>query len=397
MLGKWSAVGVVFALGTGALSGCGSSGGDTASGKDCTVNSAVVANLTGAGSQNGQSVKAGVDVAAEVINENGGINGCKLDIDYIDDGSDYTKALPLVQAAMAKKKYANVTAADFSAASIAPYLTRQKVLGIFDNGTKGLPGGDNPYVFDVCPTSASVVEGVVKSAVAAGNKNLAVVADNTSNGQSVIDQVKQQLAAAGGKVVTSEQVDLSSVNMTPAVQRLRASGADSILVSLYGAAGGYFFRDLAASGWKPKVYGSQSVFATNLAALVPEKDIDGILAGGAAAAMKPNVNDDVQTLIDKLKANGVDLQKIGLWSALAGYATQMVFAFGANGANSTEAEAITKYLEENGDEAVPHFALAKTTGYSADNHEMHAPGVLGLAKMAAFDENGQLKRVETLN
>jgi branched-chain amino acid transport system substrate-binding protein len=383
---------------TGTLAACGgSSGSNGASGaKNCTVRSLLVSNLTGPGASNGTQNKAAAEVAKKQINDAGGINGCTLSVDYADDTSDYTTNLPLTQKALAQKKYAMVQGADFGAGSIAPYLTRQKILGMFSNGTKGLPDpAVNPYLFDTTTTGADVVTAVAKYAVSQGDKEIAVVADNTGVGKSVIGAVKGVLESSGGKLVSSEQVDLSNVNMTPAVQRLKGSGAKTILVSLFGAAGGHFFSALSASGWKPTVYGSQSVFATNLAALIPVKDFAGIVAGGGTYATSPS-SDRAKAFFEQLKASGYDTTK-GIYSTAPAHDDLILFAAAANATKSTDAAKMTKWLEDNGTTTIDGLVLASTTGYSSTNHEWHAPGSLSTAKMGALDEFGLLPRIATIN
>lgn len=247
------------------LSACsGASAGDE--GGDCESHALMITNVTGAGSVNGTLGSAGAKVAVDYVNESGGVNGCTLVLDIKDDGSDYTKALPMLQEAMATQDYDIVIPADFGASAVLPALKRAEQFTIFVNGTVGLTSPEEtPLMFDSAVPSAYQAAAFAQWMVEEkGVQKVAVAVDNTSIGEAVLASFTAALEEAGGEVVAAESADLASVNFTPLVQRLQGTGADSVFVNLFGTAGAYFVRDYQASGWGAPLYGGESVMGTGI-------------------------------------------------------------------------------------------------------------------------------------
>ncbi|MCU1482200.1 MAG: branched-chain amino acid transporter substrate-binding protein [Subtercola sp.] len=380
------------------VTSCSGSGGSsgTATGGSCQVNTLLVANMTGAQSDNGKAAVIAASAAVKSVNDGGGVNGCQLVLTTKDDGSDYTKTLPLVQSAMGSQTYSMVSVNDYGTASVVPYLTRQKVLSISSNGTAALADSTvNPYYFDTVPPSSTVSKYVTQYAISQGAKKLAVVTDNSTLGTDAIAADKATAEAGGASLVASVQVDATTINMTPAVQSLSNSGADAVIIDLYGQPAGYFVRDLKASGWNVTRYGTSSLFATNLDSLLPVSDYEGIVAVGPTPGTAPALY-GVSAMQTQIKADGGDATT-SVTGLAQNYADIILFAWAANGAHSTDSAAVAKYLEEHGTDKVPNDTIAETTGYTASNHQMTAPGTLSTATEGAMDSEGLLPRITVVN
>ena len=388
---KRGIVGLVALATVIALAGCSTSSGGTASAGKCTVRTLMVSNITGAGSANGSSAQIATKLADDYVNKNGGVNGCKVVTDFKDDGSDYSKVLPLTQAALAAQKYAMVNASDYGGSTVAPLLTRQGILGVFSNGTGGLfSKAKTPTIFDACTPLAGAAVVMSKYLATKGYKKIAIVTDNTAVGSSVIAGA-QAAAKKNGVTIIPEQIDLSTVDMTPVVQRTRASDPDVVLVDLFGAPAGYFFQGLTASGWDVPKYGSFTTFATDLASLIPQKDYAGLISGGPASATAPSVTPALSSLITSLKAANNGKIDNALLLYAQNYDTIILFAWAANQTHSTDGLTLAHYLESHGNAKIPGLTQAVSSGYSASNHEWHPANGLGIAYQTTL-VNGQYQK-----
>jgi branched-chain amino acid transport system substrate-binding protein len=354
----------------------------------------VSTNVTGAGATNGEGNIKGIDAALEQINGDGGVLGCTVEYDVVDDGSDYTQALPNVQGALAEEEYAFVYSGDFGGPSVAPYLTRQGALGIFASGVPTLTD-DNPTVFDVSIPSPGTAGALFDYIADQGISEVALIVDTTSTGDGAIAAYEPAAESAGVTISITERVDLSSINMTPAVQRVQASGAEALVANVYGTAAGFLLRDFSASGWDVPFFGGLSVFASPLTDIVPPEDLEGAVAVGPSAATFPS-NEAQQEVIDLIvEQTGEDITA-GLNSALQGHDAVILWAWAANEAESLETDAIVSFLEENGDVEVPNLANAPTTNYSADNHAWYPKEGVAIAKLGELDQ-GRLERIAVLD
>lgn len=363
--------------------------------KNCTTTILLVTNITGEGSANGSDNVAGAKVAEKQVNEEGGVLGCKLAVETRDDESNYTTDLPLIQKALSEKEYPMIMNSDFGSSSTTPYLTREKILSISATGTAGLGNpAVNPYFFEVVPLNTGAVNVGAEFAIKQGHKKIALIVDNTAVGTEDIKDVKPIIAKGGGTLTDAEQVSFSAVNLTPAVLKAKASGAEALVVDLFGPAAGHLMSDIKSSGWNVPTYGGQEIFQTNLASFVPVSDLTNLTAIGSAVGAEPTTKGG-EELIEGLTAEGVKIT-----GSLAGYAQVhddlVIFAAGVNGAKSTESAAVAKYLETHGTTPVPHLSQAEVTGYTPQSHEWEPPNALAIAKGGAY-KNGLLKRIELAN
>jgi ABC-type branched-subunit amino acid transport system substrate-binding protein len=389
---------VLLAATTVGLAACGSSSSSSSTSassggsKNCTTKVLLVSNLTGEGSANGTSNVDGANVALSQINAKGGVLGCKLAVEKRDDESNYTTDLPVLQKALASEKYPMVINSDFGSSSTTPYLTREKILSISATGGEGLGNPKvNPYFFDVVPLNSGAVNVAAQYAIKQGHKKIAVIVDNTATGTADIKSVKPIIEQAGGSLTDSEQVSFSAVNLTPAIVRAKSSGAEALIVDLFGPAAGHLISDAKTAGFTGPIYGGQEILQTDLAKFVPVADLANVIPVGSAVAGEPT-SQGGKEIIEGLKTAGITIS-----SSLAAYAQVhddlILFAWAANNSHSLDTTTITHYLETHGTTPVPGLSQAETTGYSSATHEWEPPNALAITHAGKY-KDGMLPRIE---
>ncbi len=365
-------------------------GADTGSGEDCEVRTLLVGTFTGNASEHGLGAKAGSESAVRTINAAGGINGCTLVLDIVDDGGDYTQTLPLAQAALAKNEYAHVNVTGYGGSSVQPYLIAEDQFAITNLGNSGIYADTSlaKFQFDTITLIADSDVITVGKAIEDGATKIGLVTDNAVTGQNVVDGVIPAAEAAGAEVVATELIDFSAVDMTPVVQRLKAAGADTVFFDLYGVQVAYLIRDIKASGWDVPIYGGQVAYVTDLEPLLPEEDYAGIIMGGSAGLTAPS-NDAAQAVIDDVIANGDDNIKAHLAGVLWASDSLTLFGWAANSVGSTDAAEMSAFLEENGSADAPGISMAAQTGYSSKSHDWKGADAIALVEATARDEVGR--------
>lgn len=370
------------------LSAC-APGTDPEAGGDCEVRTLLVGSMTGPTSDHSLGEKAGAESAVRTINDAGGINGCTLVLDVKDDGGDVTQTLPITQAALQEHDYAHVNITAYGGPSVLPYLISEGQFAITTLGVADvLDPAQAKFQFDNINLLTDTDSAVAARAVDDGATSIGIIVDNTAVGASLVDAVSATIEDAGAEVAAVESVDVAAVDYAPVVQRLKASGADTVFVDLYGASLGYAIRDIKASGWDAPIYTGQIAYVTDLGPLLPEEDYAGVIQGGAAGVSAPS-NDAVQALIDDVKANGDDKLASHLGGVIWASDSLVIFAWAANSVGSTDPAELSTFLEENGDVEVPGLGMALTTGYSSSNHDWKGKDGIALIEAAPRDEDGR--------
>lgn len=114
---------MTLALMGGVLGGCGK---DTSQEESDTYRIAMVGPLTGAGAQYGQAYQATLEILRDKVNEEGGIDGKQLEIDFFDDKQDPKETLNVANKIVADGGYVGVIGSQTSSCSMsaAPVLEK---------------------------------------------------------------------------------------------------------------------------------------------------------------------------------------------------------------------------------------------------------------------------------
>lgn len=370
------AVGAVAALVTAcssSSSGGSSTGSSTAqssaSGASSTaskgkLNIGIVADMTGAFGpfQGANSMVAYIDH----VNDNGGLDGYQLVPTVYDSASTPAGASQAVRRAIADKPAAILTAA----IGIASALGDLQAAGIPVGGDGFVPGWTGqsnlfPVVGDLAGHNSDAWLQVLKSV---GATKIAILSSQLETGDV---NLWTKLAPAAGVSITMTDVAVAAVptsaDALSIAQRVKASGADGVLI--VGLSGGeaQFQADLNQLGSKATVlqtgeFGPEVVKTYG-------STVNGMLFAEAWASQYTKNNTGVtQFLADMNKYNFSD--EIYDPGAIAHYAeAELILNEGlkAAGAPFTGSAAIT--------------ALSKVNGYTAD-------GLLGGTSFPAFQQAG---------
>jgi branched-chain amino acid transport system substrate-binding protein len=373
--------------------GSGSSNSTAAKAKtSCPVNVLLVDNFTGAGAQNGTANLGGAKVAIDEINKAGGVLGCPIKLDTVDDGSDYAKDLPLMQKAISSKKYAMVVNSDFACVTTAPLLQRMKILSVSACAQTKFATKNNPLIFDTVYIAARAAAVAADFGLKKGYKKWALMVDNTELGKGDVAAIKDRVAKGGGQVVDVEQLPLDGVNFSAAVQRAKSTNPDVIFTDLFGAAAGHLKSDILSAGWNVPQIGGFDEGATSFKGLAPAKALAGQYVVSQATMASPS--DPLrQKFVDNLKARNVTIDTF-LFGFANGHDPLTLFAWAANKTGSLDAQKMADYLHSNGDTEVPGLIQAKTSGYTPTCGEWNAKDGLAVMKAGFYDDSGRLPKVE---
>ncbi|HEX3804334.1 MAG TPA: ABC transporter substrate-binding protein [Solirubrobacteraceae bacterium] len=362
----------------------------------CPVKVLMVNNFTGAGSDNGQADLAGAKVAIKQINSAGGVLGCKIELSTIDDQSNYTQDLPQIEKATSSTHYAMVMNGDPASVSTAPFLTREKILSIAGAGGLGFAGKAEPYDFDVIYLEARAALVAADFGVKKKHfKKWALLVDNTQIGDGDIKAMKSELSKDGGKIVDIEQLPLSGVNFSAAIERAKASHPDVVFTDMFGAAGAHLKNDIQTAGWKVPQIGGFNEAATSFKGLVPLSALKNQyeVSQGALAAPSTPVR---AAFIKLLKANGVKINGF-LFGYVNGHDPLTLFAWAANQTHSLDSQTLANYLHSHGQTKVPNLVEGPETGYTKTCGAWNAPGGMAVMKAGYYDSDGRLPVVEFTN
>jgi branched-chain amino acid transport system substrate-binding protein len=220
----------------------------------------LVAALSGASAKSGEGITRGLTVAIDEINARGGVLGGRM-IELVrrDDESNPAKGQTAARELIDKEGCTVLFGGIDSPVSLAivPLANSTKVpfMGVWAAATNITRNNANPnYVFRVSAVDVLVDKALIKYAMMRFNaKSPGLILVNNAWGESNFSGLTAAAEAAGIKLAGSEKFEDKDVDMTPQLQRLRAAGADSLILVGNAAPGAQVIKSLQRSAWSVPV------------------------------------------------------------------------------------------------------------------------------------------------
>src|SRR3954454_8070518 len=208
------------------------------------VNIGVVLPLSGANAQFGVNSRNGIELVDDQINKAGGIKalgGVKIELVIADATSTPTTAATVAQRLLTQNRVTAILGAFVSSLTIAlsEVTERRDVPLLTMSFADQITGRGFENIFQIV-AKASVIgaaqfENTLALAHAAGTKleRIAIVYEDTAYGTSQAVGLRNGAKKAGVQIVMDEAYPLGITDVTPLINKLRASGAQAVFPVSY--------------------------------------------------------------------------------------------------------------------------------------------------------------------
>jgi branched-chain amino acid transport system substrate-binding protein len=340
-----------------------------------------VAALSGPSAQSGEAITRGLSLAIDEINAKGGLLGGRmLELVQRDDESSPPKGLIAARELISDNIVAVFGGLD-SPVSLAmlPVLNKEKhiYMGVWAAATAITHNGANPnYAFRVSAVDALVDVKLLKFAHQKfGSKKAGLMLLNNPWGQS---NEKGLIAASKAdpsiEIAGIEKYEPNDVDMVPQLQRLKGSGADSLILVANSQPGAQVMKSRARMGWSVPVVSHWGISGGRF----PE--LAGPTAGeanfvqtysffGKQGPVGERVLAELEKKYPQVKGPEDIFSPVGTANA---YDAMHILALGIAQAGSTDGDAVRMALE---DLKTPYQGLIKTYNrpFTPDNHDALGP------------------------
>lgn len=220
-----------------------------------TLKIGLVAALSGQSAKSGEAITRGLTIAIDEINTNGGILGQQVELLARDDESNPNKGLLVARELVQKEKVAVLFGGLDTPVSLAivPLANRMEFpfMGVWAAGTPITQNGaEKNYVFRVSAVDALVDEALVQYGIDKYDmKNPGMVLINNPWGESNEKGFRKALESRDMTWAGIERVEGNDTDMVPQLSRLKAAGADSLLMVANVAPSAQVVKSLDRMGW----------------------------------------------------------------------------------------------------------------------------------------------------
>lgn len=226
---------VSLALVLGVLSGCTqeeeqqSSSGGTES-----IKIGAILPLSSSAGVSGARIRAGMEFAAAEINEAGGIGGKQVEIIFEDIGaSDPALAISAAEKLIHQDDVSIIVGCYGSSASLAvlPICEENEIVMLEPIATSAALTSGSEWIFRISSTNSIDAEMLGQYLPALGFNKIAYLPVDNDWGVSVTDSYIPILEAAGAETVLTMPITIGETNYLSQLTKIKASGADSIIIT----------------------------------------------------------------------------------------------------------------------------------------------------------------------
>ncbi|WP_066737218.1 ABC transporter substrate-binding protein [Cupriavidus sp. D384] len=225
-----------------------------------TIKIGLITALSGQSARAGESLTRGMTIAIDEINAKGGLlGGRKLELVRRDDEGNPAKGVLAARELIYKEKVAVLFGGLDTPVSMAivPIANQEKVpfMGPWAAGTPITHNGGNPnFAFRVSAVDEVVDKAMLQYAQKAFNATRpGLILVNNPWGESNEKGIVAAMAAKGGKPVGVEKFEANDVDVVPQLGRLKAAGADVLLMVGNVGPSAQVVKSLDRMGWKVPV------------------------------------------------------------------------------------------------------------------------------------------------
>jgi branched-chain amino acid transport system substrate-binding protein len=313
--------------------------------------------LTGPSSSTGIGINRGIQLAVQLINAAGGIDGRQIELIVRDTQSEPTKAVNGAAELIHAHKVSVVLGPVNSGESLAvvPLLARANTPQIHPCWVDSLT---DPKKYPMCFRNASTNQQIG----AAANryvvdvlkcKKVAVISDTTGYGTASVNAYVPMLKAKNAEIVYQGNIDASNPDLTAEILRMRSAGAEAIMP--WSVNPGFLSRIINTRGqmqWDVPIVGQTTLGSGQTQALLEKPEY--------WAKVYPNnfrpvcydadgkLNDRTAAFLDRLKSAKIELGDTLLWWVAVGYDSPNMIAQAVENAGA-EPEQIVGYLNKLND------------------------------------------------
>ncbi|NKB48792.1 MAG: ABC transporter substrate-binding protein [Alphaproteobacteria bacterium] len=264
---------------------------NAASAQSKPVTIPVLVPLTGFLSLEGTSQRNGADLALREVADD------SVRYDVSDTATSPEVAVNALERAMTGDNVVAVVAPMLGTQMLAlvPLADEFKVPLVTVSGTAKITELGSPNVYRFFPGDVVVKQAHARYAVEElGIKKPAVVFQTTAYGQSGRVELTRNLQALGSPPVIEEAIDVSVKDMLPVLSKVRAAGADALLLHLHAGSTALVIKQARAAGINLPIIAGSAMHQPQTAALLEPSELAGVCAESGSSPISggnPKIDD----------------------------------------------------------------------------------------------------------
>lgn len=246
------------------IAACGSSSddkGSSGSSSGGTIKIGAVVSLTGTYAGLGQPEKDTLDMEVKRINDAGGVNGAKIELVTVDDGTDEAKAAAATTKLIEQDNVVAIIGATGTGQTMAMRgeIDRAQIPQVSMAGGTVVTNPVDKWVFATPWSNTIVVPFTLDYLKKQGITKIAVISDSGGFGADGLAVLKAEAPKAGMTIVASETFNPGDTDMTAQLTKIKNSDAQAVIMWTAGAEAAIIAKEVQDLGIKVPLFGSHGI------------------------------------------------------------------------------------------------------------------------------------------
>jgi len=243
----------------------------------------LIAPLSGPLASTGEAIQRGMLLAMDGVNREGGVLGRPLALATQDVQNDPPAGVAALRKLVQEHEIVAVFGGTFSSVMLAQldviHELQMPLINALGSVTAITRNGRVPnYAFRVAMSDEYADEFLVRYALEiVGARRPSILADSTVWGDSNVAGLMEWLGRLRSAVAGVERFDQGETNMSRQLERLRAAGADGLLLVANAPEGAAIVRNMVTLGWQVPVVSHSGVSVRRFAELAGVHNAEGVL------------------------------------------------------------------------------------------------------------------------
>ncbi|MDD5772868.1 MAG: ABC transporter substrate-binding protein [bacterium] len=337
----------------------------------------------------GKAIQNGAILAAEMINENGGILKRKIELVHRDSQTEPTMAVDAAQKLIDIDQVVTIVGA-LSSGETIPVATsvavNKKIPVISPASTSPEITNikDNDFLFRTVPSDALQCEVLASVAKEQGFKKISIIYVNNSYGEGLAETMKGAFEMIGGKILESVAFNSNQPSYRSEVQKAVKDEPDALLVIAYPENGVRILREAIEFGLANKFLLTDGMKADEIIKNIGGKYLNGTY-GTAPAPVESNLSKKFKEAYQKRFGEMPPKPYIDTCFD-AVILTALAIAKGGNTDGTTIRDNL-RFVANPPGEKVDFLDLKKALKLIAEGKDINYEGVSGSVN---FDKNGDI-------
>jgi len=222
-------------------------------------------SVSGPGAVYGIPERNAVQVVADDINKNGGVNGRKIELFVYDEATNPTDSARGIVDLIQRDKVVAIIGSSMGSGTLAagPSALRFQVPIMAPNGTISVTSKEHtfhPWVFRTMTSDTLNTKEMFLRATAQGAKKIAVFHQEDAYGKETADYIQRMAKEKGIEVVAVSSAPMKAIDVVAQATRIRNAEPDVVLLQVapVGLASG-FLRAAKQVGLKAPIWGNMAL------------------------------------------------------------------------------------------------------------------------------------------